>query len=119
MGFARPIAKGDERVVALEKYSLELGIIEGEHLRLAHEIDHLMSERYRENINVGGYTSAVLSDCGFSPYEIYQLATLLIAGGVMACHADTFDRPPESFFPLHCNDIDYQGPPPRPVPDRA
>lgn len=118
VGYARPIAKGDERVEALEKYSRRLSLPEGDHLRLAREIDQVLTEQYNESINVNGYCSAVLSDIGFSPQEIYQISTLLIAGGIIASHVDSFERPAESFFPLRCTDIDYQGIAAREVPDR-
>jgi hypothetical protein len=118
MGYARPIAKGDERVTTLEKFSKKLDFKVGEHLKLAYEIDMIMSERYGESININGYSSAVLADHGFTPQEAYQLAAIIVASGVTACYIDTLERPPESFLPLRCDDIDYQGPPPREVPDR-
>ena len=118
MGYARPIAKGDERVDALEQYSKKLGMVAEDHLQLANEIDRIMSEEYGESININGYACAILSDSGFTPQEVYQLAAILVASGVTACYVDTFERPPESFLPLRCDDIDYQGPPPREVPDR-
>ena len=118
MGYARPIAKGDERVEALERYSKKLGMVTEDHLQLAYEIDRIMSEEYGESINIGGYVNAIFSDCGFTPQEAYQFAVTTVASGVTACYVDTFERPPESFLPLRCDDIDYQGPPPREVPDR-
>jgi citrate synthase len=36
--------------------------------------------------------------------------------GVTACYVDAVERPAETFLPLRCDDIDYQGPPPRDVP---
>ena len=118
VGYARPIAKGDERVVALEKYSLKLGLAAGPHLQLAREIDQEMMKQFNESINVNGYCSAVMSDFGFSAQETYRISTLLIAGGIIACHTEAFECPAESFLPLRCDDIDYQGPTPRPVPER-
>ncbi|MDF3013596.1 MAG: hypothetical protein K0Q78_1800, partial [Cellvibrio sp.] len=37
--------------------------------------------------------------------------------GVTACYLDTYHRPPDTFLPLRCTDIDYQGAAARPVPD--
>ncbi|SHI48189.1 citrate synthase [Malonomonas rubra DSM 5091] len=118
VGYARPIAKGDERVVALERYAKELKLSEGEHLLLAREIDNVLLQQYDESINVNGYCCAIMSDFGFSPQETYRISTLLIAGGILACHTDAWQRPAESFYPLRCTDIDYQGPAPRPVPGK-
>ena len=117
-GYARPIAKGDERVVALERFSRELGISPGEHLLLARKISDYMVDRFGESINVNGYCTAVMSDFGFSPEDIYRISTLLMASGITACHLDTLARPPEAFLPLRCDDIDYQGPAPKEVPGK-
>lgn len=116
MGFARPIAKGDERVTAMEKVGKELGFTVGEHLALAYEMEEVLLDAFGESMNINGYCSAFLSDQGFTPQEAYQFCVLLVASGVTACYVDTFERPPESFLPMRCDDIDYQGPPPRPVP---
>ncbi|MBE9485958.1 MAG: hypothetical protein IMY82_02165 [Chloroflexi bacterium] len=118
MGYARPLAKGDERVEILKQYNKESSIVTGDHLRLANEIDQVMIEKYNESININGYASAIMSDFGFTPQETYQISTLLTASGIIACYLDANERPPESFLPLRCDDIDYQGPPPREVPDR-
>jgi len=118
MGYARPVAKGDERIEALERVAKDLGLPIGEHLSLAYEIEDVLSENYDESMNINGYMSAVLSDEGFSPLEVYRITAVMITSGVTACYVDTFERPPETFLPMRCEDIDYQGPPPREVPDR-
>lgn len=38
--------------------------------------------------------------------------------GVTVCYVEEADKPPESFLPLRCDDIEYQGKPPRKVPFR-
>ncbi len=117
MGYARPIAKGDERVEILKKYALKNNMATGDHLALANKIDQVMLEKHNEGININGYGSAILSDFGFTPQEAYYVSTLLTASGITACYLDTKERPAESFLPLRCDDIDYQGPPPRVVPE--
>lgn len=116
VGYARPIANGDERVAPLEKLAKKLGVEEGEHLLLAYEIENILFEKYNEKININGYVSAVFSDHGYSPEEAYRICAVLVNSGVTACYIDTYERPPESFLPMRCDDIDYQGPPPRKVP---
>lgn len=116
MGYARPITKGDERVAILEKLTERLGFSPGDHLNLAYEIEKVLIEEYDEYMNVSGYSSAFFADQGFSPQETYQFCATLVSVGVTACYVDAFERPPESFLPMRCDDIDYQGPPPRPVP---
>lgn len=117
VGYIRPIAKGDERLDAMERVSRNLNIPIGEHLRLAYDIEAVLREKFNEGMNINGYVSAVLSDQGFSPEDAYNMFPTLVASGVTACYLDTYRRPPDSFLPLRCEDLDYQGPAARPVPD--
>jgi len=117
MGYRRPIAKGDERLETMERLSRKLGFKIGAHLQLAYDIERYLLEHYSEGMNINGYMSAFFSDQGFSPEEAYQICALQVASGVTACYLDSYQRPPDSFLPLRCVDIEYQGPAPRPVPD--
>lgn len=117
VGFARPIAKGDERLEAMEQVSEQLNFADGEHLSLAYAIEKVLLDRFDEGMNINGYVSAFLSDQGFTAQEIYQMFSLLVMSGVTACYLDTLHRSPGSFLPQRCSDIDYQGKLPRPVPD--
>ncbi|MBI4794048.1 MAG: hypothetical protein HY789_15230, partial [Deltaproteobacteria bacterium] len=119
VGYARPVANGDERVAAMQRVSLELGFAEGEHVRLALEIDGYLRGRFGETINLAGYLTAFLCDQGYTPLEIYRFCSLAVSSGVLACYAEAADQPPESFFPLQCKDIDYQGKPARDVPEQG
>lgn len=118
MGFARPIAKGDERVPEMERVSEKYGFTIGEHLQIAYKIQSYLSANYGESLNIGGYFSAFLVDQGFSPEEIYSITSTMVASGVTSCVIEEFDKPNESFLPLRCDDINYTGPAPRSVPDR-
>lgn len=118
VGYVRPIATGDERVEAMQHVTAQLGFETGEHLALAFAIEQFMLEKFHEGMNINGYVSAFLCDHGYSDQEIYRMCSTCVSSGVLACHAEAADQPPESFFPLHCTDIDYQGPPPRPVPEK-
>ncbi len=117
MGYKRPIAKGDERLEVMEKVGRKLGFEIGEHMLLAYEIEKILMQQFDEGMNINGYMSAFLSDQGFNPQETYQMFSMLVASGVTACYLDTFHRPPNTFLPLRCEDIDYQGAPLRKVPD--
>jgi hypothetical protein len=116
MGYARPIAKGDERVPALERVRREKGFSVGQHLSLAFAINDYISEHLSESINVNGYVSAFWSDQGFTPDEAYRIMAIGVSSGVTACYLDTREKPAGTFMPLHCADIDYQGVPPRELP---
>ncbi|MCP4278330.1 MAG: hypothetical protein GY779_18465 [Gammaproteobacteria bacterium] len=117
VGYARPLAKGDERLVAMERVTSDLNFTEGEHLTLAYEIEQILLSQYDEGMNINGYMSAFLSDQGFTPMEIYRIFALMVMSGVTACYVDAEQRPAETFLPLRCADIDFRGKSSRPVPD--
>jgi hypothetical protein len=117
-GFMRPLAKGDERVEAMSKLAVDLRYNVGPYLELAYEISDYLAKRYGESINFSGYVSAFLRDQGFLLDEIVRIYSLSVNGGIHACYVDTADTVmPNSFLPLRCDDIDYQGPAIRSVPD--
>jgi hypothetical protein len=117
VGYIRPIAKGDERLEAMEKFAAKLGFTCGQHLLLAYEIEKVLMREFDEGMNINGYMSAFLSDQGFTAQEVYQMFAVMVASGVTACYLDTYKRPPDTFLPLRCDDIDYQGAAKRAVPD--
>ncbi len=115
-GYARPVEKKDERLEPHEKMTYKLGFSIGEHLSLAYEIGQYLEKKYGLGINIGGYTSAFLSDQGFTGDEVYQIKSMVVASGVTACFIDAKNKKPDSFLPLRCDDIDYSGHPPRDLP---
>jgi citrate synthase len=117
-GYARPLVAGDERIVAMERVTEQLEFERGEHLQLAYEIEKVLRDQHQESMNINGYVSAFLSDQGLSAEQIYRLCSLCVMSGVTACYVEEQDKPPESFLPLRCDDIDYQGKAPRKVPER-
>lgn len=119
MGYARPIAKGDERVPALDRVRRQHDFEVGEHLALAMSIDAYLNQHFDEAININGYVSAFLSDQDFTPQDVYRIFSVVVASGVTACYVDTRDKPAETFLPLRCEDIQYQGVLERKVPDLA
>lgn len=118
VGYIRPIAKGDERLEAMERVSRKLGFSEGEHLQLAYAVEQVLMKEFDEGMNINGYMSAFLSDQGFSAQEVYRMFSLMVASGVTACYLDTLQRPAGAFLPLRCDDINYQGKSSRAVPER-
>lgn len=118
-GYARPIATGDERIAAMERTARKLGLKDGAHVSLAYKVERLMQDRHGESMNLAGYGAAFLVDLGFSAHDTYRVLSCWVNSGAHACYAEAADQPPESFFPLHCEDIDYQGKPSRSVPKRG
>lgn len=117
-GFVRPIASGDERIEAMDRVAADLGFSVGVHLGLAYEIEEVMVKKYNEGMNLLGYAVAFLSDQELLSHEIHCILSTWVHSGTHACYAEAAQHPPESFFPLRCRDIDYQGAPSRPVPNK-
>lgn len=116
MGYARPLAKGDERVVAMGRVQRELSLPAGAHLQLAEQIEQILLKNFDESMNINGYMSAFLSDQGYTDEETYRILSVWVASGVTACYVDTRDKAPDAFLPLRCADIEYTGKLARPVP---
>jgi citrate synthase len=116
-GFARPLAKGDERVEAIQNVVAALHFEDGPHLKLAYEISNYLVAQYDESLNFAGYVSAFLADQGFSPDEVERVFSLWVNGGVHACYSEASENVPDSFLPLRCDDILYAGVEERRVPD--
>jgi citrate synthase len=116
-GFGRPLATGDERVNRMEVVAKELGYEVGETLQLAYEIEQYLLRYHDESMNLATYTVAFLMDQGFDVIQIQDAGSLMVAAGVVACYMDALEKPPETFLPLRCNDIEYTGPVARAVPE--
>ncbi len=110
MGFARPLAKGDERVSALEKLTKKLDFEVGPHLKLAYDIEAELFKRFGESMNIVGYMSGFLADHGFSSSEVYRVYAVSVMSGVTACYVEYADKAANEFLPLRCDDIEYTGP---------
>ena len=115
-GYMRPVASGDERIEAMERVTENLGFEKGEHLQTAYEVSEVMQQRFNETMNINGYGVAFLLDQGFTAMEIYRIFSISANSGISACYVEAAEAPAESFFPLRCCDIDYQGHPPRELP---
>lgn len=117
MGFARPIATGDERLEAMLKYSEDLGFSVGPHVQLALDIEEYLIEHYGESMNIGGYACAFFSDQGLTPEQIYRIFPSAVNSGVTACYIEQVEQPDNAYLPQTCEDIEYTGPAKRALPD--
>ncbi|MFA7555629.1 MAG: hypothetical protein WCY88_15405 [Spongiibacteraceae bacterium] len=112
-GFARPMAKGDERVERMRQVAQELGFVDGPHMRTARAIEKYLLTQYDESMNLAGYIMAFLSDQGFSEQENYRIYSMCVNSGVHAAYSEAYDNVPDSYLPLRCEDIVYTGIPER------
>lgn len=109
IGFARPVAKMDERIVPHQNMTQQLGFKPGRHMVLADTISQYLAEHYGMGINIGGYTAAFMADQGFSPEDVYHIKALCVSSGVMACYLDQKKQSKACFLPMRVDDVDYVG----------
>ncbi len=108
-GYVRPVNGKDERIAPMLKLQKKLGIEIQEHLSLATKISDYLTEHYGEGMNILGYACAFSADHGFSGEELYRIRATSVLSGVTACFVDTANKTPETFLPLRCDDISYEG----------
>ncbi len=113
-GFGRPVARGDERVVAMKQLAQHLEFPTGEHMQLANAVENELLNECGESMNLAGYLAAFLTDNGFSAKESHILYSICVEGGLLACYTDALKVPPDTFMPMRVEDVQYAGPPPRP-----
>jgi len=115
-GYARPVAKGDERVLRMREVSQKLGFEVGPHETLANQISDYLVEKDGECLNFAGYMVAFMADQGFTPEEDELLNGVAVHSGIQACYIDSRARPAGNFLPMHCDDMEYTGSPDRDLP---
>jgi hypothetical protein len=113
-GYGRPIVAQDERIVPLLRIAENLGLADGQCVRIAREIEQrLVAGRKRMRMNIAGLAAALAADQGVSPREYQAYVCLAFGAGLLACYTDAAGHPEGGFFPWRCASIAYQGPPPR------
>lgn len=117
-GYGRPLATGDERVLAMTKVTEKLGFEAGPYMLLARDIERYMLDNHAESMNLATFIVAFLRDQQWSLEQIRQLTSIIVTAGVAACYAEAYSKPAETFLPLRCEDIDYRGAALRPVPEK-
>ncbi|MFP5505594.1 MAG: hypothetical protein ACLGH6_05305 [Gammaproteobacteria bacterium] len=112
-GYGRPVAKGDERVVAMKRLAQRLGFATGPHLELANAVEAALLQESGEAMNLAGYITAFLADQGYRAEEIHALYSICVEGGLLACYREAATAPADTFMPMRVDDVRYAGPPPR------
>lgn len=116
-GYGRPIAAGDERIAPTLALARELGADQGEHLRLARDVERFLLEgRWRWRMNYGALAAALALDAGLSPDEYYHFMFPAFLAGMTPCFIESSERPAGTLLPVACDHVAYEGPAPRPWP---
>jgi hypothetical protein len=114
-GYGRPLSsRRDERLDPILSLARSLGLADGPHLRLAHEIERFLVEsRLRMTANYGAIAAALTADMGLSAREHYLYVHAAFIAGMLPCYIDAEARPAGTFLPLPCEAVAYQGAPKR------
>ncbi|HET8731165.1 MAG TPA: hypothetical protein VFM34_08670 [Moraxellaceae bacterium] len=113
-GYGRPVTNGDERIPHILALARELGLDQGEHLKLAFEVDAwLRRSRWQKTINYGAVITALAADIGFTPHEFYLFMFPTFLAGMTPCYLEALERPAGALYALPCSAIHYEGPSPR------
>jgi hypothetical protein len=117
-GYGRPISnQRDERLDPILKLARSLGLADGPHVRLAHDVERfLLESRFRMAMNYGAMAAALSADMGLSPREHYLYCFGAFLGGMPPCYLDASERPAGTLLPLPCDGVAYHGAPKRPWP---
>lgn len=112
-GFGRPVARGDERVVAMKRLAQRLDFAVGPHLALADAVEAVLRDEAGESMNLAGYIMAFLADLGYRADEIHAVYAICVQGGLLACYREAVTGAPDTFMPMRVDDVRYTGPAPR------
>jgi hypothetical protein len=109
-GFGRPITSRDERIEALSELAVELGLWNGEHRQMLESVQRILLEMGHElHMNAAALVGALAADQGLSPSEYYHYMISCFMAGMIPCAIDALEKPEGAFFPLRCENIQYQG----------
>lgn len=109
-GYGRPLINADERNAPTMALARSLGLADGPHVRLAHELERFLLESGRNlRMNYGGLVSAFGADLGLSPREFYLFMFPSFLAGMQPCYLEAADRPEGALFPLSCDHVRYEG----------
>jgi hypothetical protein len=114
-GYGRPISnRRDERLDPILSLARSLGLADGPHLQLAHDIERfLLESRLRMSMNYGAIGAALTADLGLSPRQHYLYVYVAFVAGMQPCYIDASERPANTLLPLPCTGVAYQGVPKR------
>lgn len=122
LGYGRPIHAVDERLPWLLGLARELGLAEGPHLALAHDVERvLVAHDARLRMNYAALTAALAADLGLGVREFHHFQVPMLLAGMVPCFIEGAQLPAGAVFPLGADQLAYEGPGPRrwPAPSQA
>lgn len=109
-GYGRPINSTDERIPWLMDIVRQAGLDQGEHLKLAFEVERvLVSRDGKLKMNFAAVHSALIADMGLSAREYQLLRVPTFLAGMPPCFVEAEEKEEGSVFPVPCSSIAYEG----------
>lgn len=109
-GYGRPVSMGDERVPPLIKVLEKYAVKNGTFVTFSFTIEKTLQDAgYKLKLNTGGLIAAIAMDQGLSPQEFLHYITPSFFPGLLASYQDALNHPSGSFFPIRCEQIEYNG----------
>lgn len=110
-GYGRPVSnRKDERLDPILSLAGSLGLADGPHVRLAHDVERfLLDSRLRMRMNYAAIVAALTADLGLSPREHYLFGYPAFLAGMTPCYMDAAERPEGTLLPLPCDAVAYEG----------
>lgn len=113
-GYGRPLSSADERIEPILTLARSLGLADGPHMTLAHQVDaYLQDQRLRLNMNYAAVIGALAADLGLTPREHYYFVLPVFLAGMPPVYLEAVERPAGTLFPLPCRAVAYRGAAPR------
>jgi hypothetical protein len=108
-GYGRPLASIDERIPHTLKKAQELGLADGECVKIALLINDYLVEHKKIAFNIVAIDGALGADLGFTPEQFHLYMNLCFYAGQPPCYLDALQRPQGSFFSIRCESVVYNG----------
>lgn len=109
-GYGRPINSTDERIPWMMALVDRLALDQGQHLKLAFEVEKILLPRYPQlRMNYAALHAALIADMGLSvrEYQLLRIPTFL--AGIAPCSVEAAEKPEGVVFPTPCDGIAYEG----------
>ncbi|MCA9563249.1 MAG: hypothetical protein KC561_07160 [Myxococcales bacterium] len=115
-GYGVPAREKDERVIALRRWLAERGRAKDHYFRLMNSVDDIMSERFKQSVNIAGAGCAACLDVGLAPRHIHVIGSLFGVAALLANADEGAQEKDQIIQSLPDDLIEYQGPPRRRSP---
>ena len=110
-GYGRPIDSCDERLPWLASLAREQGLDQGQHFKMAFEVEIILLEMGKPNLrmNYAGMIASLAADLGLTPREFHIFLVPMFLAGMPPCWLEAAEKPEGTLFPTPCGEIAYEG----------